>query len=60
MFYCFEEFSDVASEAEVRQMMDAVLDAFQSPFKDRLEKECIVGETAKQCVSVLECVGSRS
>ncbi|EJD05124.1 terpenoid synthase [Fomitiporia mediterranea MF3/22] len=48
LFFVIDEYTDVEPAPVVREMVDAVIDAFKNPHKPRPEGEVILGEVARQ------------
>ncbi|KAK6980733.1 terpene cyclase [Favolaschia claudopus] len=47
-FFVIDEYTDVESEAVVREMIDIVIDALRNPHKSRPEGEVVLGEIVRQ------------
>lgn len=48
LFFVFDEWSDLADEAEARRQADAIMDALYHPEKTRPEGEWVGGEMTRQ------------
>ncbi|KAI0291779.1 terpenoid synthase [Multifurca ochricompacta] len=48
VFFLFDEYSDVADEDEVQEMVNIIMDALRNPHTPRPEGEWIIGEVTRQ------------
>ena len=50
LFFVFDEYSDIATDAVAQYLADIMKDALHNPHKPRPEGEHVLGEITRQCV----------
>jgi len=54
LFYVFDEYTDIADGEGASKIRDTVMDAMRNPHKPRPEGELLVGEMAREFVTILD------
>lgn len=50
LFYCFDEYTDIADAKGAEEIRNIVVDAMRNPHKPRPAGELLIGEMTRECV----------